>query len=276
MQKLNVFIDGTWLLHQCGAGQCLSNMTDSPNQRFHIDFRKLLSTLMKHANSHGGQCDTVGDAYIATSIFSLPKDFDDWPNQYDVITSEDIERTSRAVALREEFIKSAVTAGFHDDAVFRPPIRDHIIRRLQDKRYQEKQVDTAIVALLVKYAITRSHDYHAIITGDSDLLPAIKVAYPEFTRNVFLISTHPDEVNAAHRQTAFSYLDFNFSIDPLFLEYKAVIEQIICGDYVHKCEECGKVFTLMRPLPKNSKPRCRMHRKSAAGTFPKCKVRPIT
>ena len=36
-------------------------------------------------------------------------------------------------------------------------------------------MDTSVVALLVLYAITRPGDYHCVITGDSDILPAIKI-----------------------------------------------------------------------------------------------------
>jgi hypothetical protein len=258
--SLNVFIDGTWLLYQCGAGQSLANATDQPASRFPLDFGKLTAELLAHARRNGGNCDRVGEAFIATSIFHLPPEFDDWPNRFDDITSEQIERTRRAVQTREDFIRSASDAGFSVDAVFRPPIRDYIIRRLGENRYQEKQVDTSVVALLVRSAITKKGDFHAVITGDSDILPAIKVAYPAFTRNVFVATTHPDELDPRHRQTAFSILDFAFTIPPYFMQMKDNAERLIAGTHVHRCEECGKVFTLTRPLPKSRRPRCAKHR----------------
>src|SRR5262249_45382080 len=52
----------------------------------------------------------------------------------------------RAVAARDAFVTQAQAAGYRMDAVYRPPIRDYIIRRLADRKYQEKQVDTSIVS----------------------------------------------------------------------------------------------------------------------------------
>lgn len=172
-----------------------------------------------------------------------------------------MNKTKSAVFAREQFIKGAAAAGFRTAAVYRPKIRDYIIRKLADRRYQEKQVDTSVVALLVRYAITQPENFHAVITGDSDILPAISVAYPEFTRNVFLVSTHPDELNAAHRQTSFSYLDFSFDIEPFFLQNKENVEKILTGEYVHRCEECGRVFRIQGPLPRRARPRCAEHRR---------------
>ncbi len=256
MSKLNIFIDGTWLLFQCGAGKAMANATDRPDDRFNLDFSKLNTALLQHAKSHDGNCDEIGDAFISTSIFKLPDDFRDWPNQFANITTENIEKTNRAVTAREQFVTSAGRAGYKMDAVFRPAIREHIIRRLSEGRYQEKQVDTSVVALLVLYAITRPGDYHCVITGDSDILPAIKIAYPEFTKNVFLASTHPDELSATHRQTAFSLVDFDFTIPPFYLQIKDSVPQLISGDNVYRCEECGKIFTTLNPIPSRSRPRC--------------------
>jgi hypothetical protein len=260
MAQLNVFIDGTWLLVQCAAGQSLANATERPDERFPLDFTKLNSQLLQHVRETGGECERIGESYIATSIFALPADFDDWPNRFDDITETAVEKTRRAVYAREAFVKDAVRAGYSAEAVFRPPIKDYILKKLEDKRYQEKQVDTAVVALLVRAAITRAGDFHALITGDSDILPAIKVAYPQFTENVFVVTTHPDELNPRHRQTAFSLIEFDFRIGPFYMQMKDNAEKLMSGDHVHRCEECGKVFVLGGPLPRHSRPRCREHR----------------
>src|SRR2546430_622496 len=193
---LNIFVDGTWLLVQCAAGQSLANATEHPDQRFPLDFAKLNAELIRHVAAIGGACDRTGETCIATSIFALPDDFDDWPNRFEDITADHIERTKRAVFAREAFVADAVKAAYSTEAVFRPKIRDYILRRLEEKRYQEKQVDTSVVALLVRSAITRPGDYHALITGDADILPAVKVAYPQFTQNVFVATTHPDELRS--------------------------------------------------------------------------------
>jgi len=260
MGKLNIFIDGTWLMHQCGPHGSLANATTDPEHRFALDFRKLNTALVEHVKASGAMCDEVAEAYIATSVFALPDDFDDWPNRYEDITPEQIEKTRYNVKRREEFVAKALQAGYSSDAVFRPPIRDYIIRKLAEGTYQEKQVDTSVVALLVRSAITRSGDYHTVITGDSDMLPAVRVAYPEFTKNVFVATTHPDELNKSHRQTAFSLVDFAFDIQPFFLQNKDSAQRIVEGAHAYRCEECGLVFTMTKPVPASRRPRCVKHR----------------
>lgn len=260
MSKLNIFVDGTWLLVQCAAGQSMANATDSPNRRFPLDFQKLNASLIEHANGAGAACDGVGECFISTSIFALPSDFDEWPNQYADITVESIKKVRQAVAARDAFARQAEQAGYRLDAVYRPPIRDYIIRRLADRKYQEKQVDTSVVALLVRSAITRSDDYHALITGDADILPAVRVAYPEFTRNVFVATTHPDELNPRHRQTAFALVDFAFTVPPFYMQNRDNAVKLIEGAHAYRCEECGAVFTKGTPVSPRFRPRCGQHR----------------
>lgn len=124
----------------------------------------------------------------------------------------------------------------------------------------EKQVDTSVVALLVRSAITRGEDYHALVTGDVDTLPAIRVAYPEFTRNVFVATTHPDELNPRHRQTAFALVDFTFAVPPFYMQNRDNAVRLIEGAHAYRCEECGSVFTPAAPVPVRSRPRCVQHR----------------
>ncbi len=260
MSKLNIFIDGTWLLVQCAAGGSMANSTDAPDRRFPLHFSRLNAALLEHVNSHGAACDSVHEAQISTSIFALPPDFDEWPTQYYDITRESIEKVRSAVRARELFVEDAIAAGYKTDAVYYPPIRDHIIRRLVERKYQEKEVDSSVVALLVRSAITRGDDYHAVITGDADILPAIRVAYPEFTRNVFICTTHPDELNPRHRQTAFALVDFDFHVPPFFMQNRDSAVKLIAGAHVYRCEECGSVFSTSNPVPSRSRPRCAAHR----------------
>lgn len=260
MGKLNIFIDGTWLLVQCAAGGSMANATDQPDRRFPVDFEKLNRALLEHVRVSDSSCAEVGDRYISTSIFALPSDFDNWPTQYDDLTGESIEKVQRAVAARDAFVADAALAGYSLDAVYRPPIRDYIVRRLAERRYHEKQVDTTVVALLVRSAITQPEDYHVLITGDSDILPAIRVAYPEFTRNVLISTTHPDELNPRHRQTAFALVDFAFQVPPFYMQNRENAMKIIAGAHAYRCEECGSVFSTQKPIPRRSRPRCNQHR----------------
>ncbi len=139
MPAVHIIVDGTWLLIQAAAGQSLSN-TENPNGRFHLDFRKLNTALLQHVQKNGGSCDRIGNTYIACSIFQLPADFDDWPNQYLDLTSDNIEKTKRSVFARDAFVRDALAVGYSSDVVFRPPIKDYIVRKLASRSYQEKQI----------------------------------------------------------------------------------------------------------------------------------------
>jgi hypothetical protein len=129
-----------------------------------------------------------------------------------------------------------------------------MIQRLRDRRFQEKQVDATVVALLVRSAITNAGDYHVIITGDADVLPAIKVAYPKYSENVFVATTHPDQLQAESRQTSFALADFDYRIPPYFLD--EYVKSFLDGAYVYACGHCGKVFARPSPVPARSRPCC--------------------
>lgn len=253
MSKLNIFIDGTWLFRVCQPDGVLSNRTEYNTQSFKLNFDKLTQSLLDFLVSKGKSVE-VGEKYISTSIFSFPPDLNNWPNESPDISSSDIERVTRGAQAREFMIQNAISAGFSDSAVYRPRLRPYMIEKLKNRTYQEKQVDATVIALLVRSAITQGDSFHAFITGDSDILPAIKVAYPEYSRNVMLVTTHPDELRAEHRQTSFSYTDFQFDIDPYFLQDH--VKEIIHGQNVYECSNCRKVFVRTNAIPSNRRPYC--------------------
>jgi len=254
MSKLNVFIDGSWLFKACAPERALAFQTEWPLKTFPLDFSKLDQVLLAHAKATESTCLDLGDRYIATSIFSLPDDFDEWPSEYHDITSDDIARTRSGVIARERFVTLAVEAGYSEAAIFRPRIKGWILEKLRTKRYQEKQVDATVVALLVRSAIVSPDDVHVVITGDADILPAIKVAYPQYSRNVLIATTHPDELKAEHRQTSFSLANFECNIPPLFLQ--DVASSLLRGDHVYTCSHCRKAFTRKVPIPTRARPCC--------------------
>lgn len=249
MTALNTFIDGSWLFKACAPEKALAGRMERPERIFPLDFAKLDRALAAHAG-----CGSMGERYISTSIFSLPDDFDDWPTQFPDVTRDDIDRTRMGVNARQRFIDGALAAGYLDRAIYRPKIKGWILERLRMGRYQEKQVDATVVALLVRSAITRPNDVHAVITGDADVLPAIKVAYPEYSRNVFVATTHPDELLAERRQTSFSLSSFEFDIRPYYLQDHA--EDLMHGNHVYTCGHCHKVFSRPRPIPAKARPCC--------------------
>lgn len=253
MPRLNIFIDGTWLFRVCQPDGVLSNRTEYNTQSFKLNFDKLTTSLIQHLVRLGKDVQ-IGDRYLSTSIFSLPADLNDWPNQNPDVTSTDIERLTRGAQAREFMVQNAIAAGFSDLAIYRPSLRPFMIEKLKNRTYQEKQVDATVIALLVRSAITQPEDFHAFITGDSDILPAIKVAYPEYSKNVTLVTTHPDELRAEHRQTSFSYTDFQFDIEPYFLQDH--VKEIIHGKNTYECANCRKTFVRPYSIPKHKRPYC--------------------
>jgi uncharacterized LabA/DUF88 family protein len=256
MAKVNVFIDGTWLFNACKHDCSLANATEYANNNFPFDFNKLNSLLVEHIKSEVGGVESheIGDRYIATSIFELPDNFDDWARIHPTQCSEsDIQRVRAGVHARRMFVERAKSGGYREDAIFTPRIKPYIVKQLSQDKYQEKQVDATVVALLVKYAITKPEDYHVTITGDSDMLPAIKIAYPEYTVNVAVATTHPDGLLESHRQSAYSLINFDFCIKPLILEENA--EKLIEGENIYRCAECSKVFRRFNPIHRRASTR---------------------
>lgn len=254
MSKLHIFIDGSWLFKVCGPEGVLASKTDRPTKAFPLNFSKLNISLLQHAKMYAPNCTETGALYYSTSIFNLPEDFDEWPNEYDNITTSSIEVIKRSVYARNMVAKNAIQAGYFDDAIYHPQMKGFIVDKLISNKYQEKQVDASIVALLVRSAITCPDDYHVVITGDSDILPAIRVAYPEYSKNVFVATSHPDELNAAHRQTSFSFQDMDFETPPYYFQQH--VADIIHGNYAYHCAKCNSVFTTSNPVPEKKQPYC--------------------
>lgn len=265
MGLLNVFIDGSWLFRQCIADGSLANATDRPGDRFPLDFERLNEELLRHVSAHGGKCSGFGERVMSMSIFALPDDFDQWPLRFSSVRPENVVKTRNAVWARQRFVEEASQGGYGQEAVFRPALKEWMIRRLNEGSYQEKQVDTAVVALLVRSAITRPDDFHVVITGDADVLPAIQVACPKFTKNVFVATTHPDELDSRLRQTAYSLVEIGFVIPPYFMQNKGSAEKIIAGPFPYRCEECGRVFVLEHAITRAQRPRCGWCRPTAGG-----------
>lgn len=253
-KKLNIFVDGSWLFKACGRDRALSNRLEYSDKVFNLDFTKLSDALLQYANDHDSDCTEYGERIFSTSIFLLPDDLDEWPLEHDDIMASDIDLVRSTVSVRERFANSAIDAGFSDEAIFHPRLKGWMIQKLRDRRFQEKQVDATIVAMLVRSAIVNSDDYHVIITGDADILPAIKVAYPEYSSNVFLATTHPDQLFAESRQTSFSLTEFDYAMEPYYLEQHS--EDLLKGDNVYKCVHCNKVFVRPNPIPSHARPCC--------------------
>ena len=254
MKKLNIFIDGTWLFRVCQPEGTLSIKTENSDRSFSLNFDKLNQALLEHVKNHDPECTELGDRYFVTSIFDIPENVDEWPEENPDISPDDIGKVRRGAYARNNVAQNAIRAGYKEDAVFRPRLKHFMIRALKSGSFQEKQVDASVVALLVRSAITKPNDYHLLITGDSDIIPAIKVAYPEYSRNVVIATTHPDELRAEHRQTSFTFNSVDFSLAPFYLQDH--IKEILHGDNIYECGECHTIFSRSNPIPTGRRPYC--------------------
>lgn len=254
MSKLHVYIDGTWLF-KVVEGNVFDRFLVNPSY-FEIDFEKLNNLMLEHIKTFHPECTEIGNCYCVTSIFDLPADFDRWvgktithpySGQAINVTQQNINRTKQNIANRVSFANSAVQAGYDQNCIFHIPLQEWMLLNLlhPDLRYQEKQVDTTVVALLVRDAIEHPNDCFALVAGDSDILPAIQVAYPNYTKNVFPVLTSPDEKDGRNRQTSFKYSQYNFAIDTLVLQ--SHVGDIMKGN-VYRCTDCHKYFTTRYPI----------------------------
>ncbi len=267
--KLNIFIDGSWLFKVQNGVLKSKRIRSQGAKPVFIDFSKLSNLILKHVQANGfPYCKEFGERHCCISVLTLPGNLDTWEgkkiselnrhlknNNY-VVNKSDLDKVKKNCFVRDNFARSAVSAGFEANSIIRPELKPWMIENLSKGRFQEKQVDTTVVALLVKSAITKQGDVHAIIAGDADILPAIKIAYPEFSENILIATTHPDELKAEHRQTSFTYQEEEFNIPALYLQ--DYVKEIINGEVI-ECSNCHYLFEpkrLMNPKKRVYCPDC--------------------
>lgn len=272
MSKLNVFIDGTWLF-KVVEGNVFNRFVERPDL-FDIDFSKLNRLMIDHVRRQRPDCTEMGECHFVTSIFNLPPDFDKWVGkvithpyggQSITVYPKNIVETKKSIQRRTEFAQNAIDAGYDTRDIFHIDLQEWILLNIlhSELRYQEKQVDTTVVALLVKSVFMNSGDCFALVAGDADILPAISVAFPQFTKNVFPVLTSANERDGRNRQTSFKYWEFDFEIDTLILQNN--VGDIMKGN-VYRCTECQKFFTTINPIPDDKiksgliLPRCKQHK----------------
>lgn len=125
-----------------------------------------------------------------------------------------------------------MSAGFEREGIFEVPLRLWIIERLREHRYQEKMVDTSLVARVVEQAVAEPERLHLVVSGDLDMLPAIRTVVPDYTEKVVLACTHPDQYVRGEAQSAFRLAQFGFRYDAIYLE--RLIERILEGEHIYR------------------------------------------
>lgn len=253
MKRMNVFIDGSWLFRVCERRKTLADKTETPSDNFKLSFSRLNESLLKHVQRHDTSCSGIGDCYYSMCVFEMPEY--GTINPFPEISEQGYNRIKNNVIARNIAVDKAIRAGYKDSAVLRPPLKGHMITRFQNNTFQEKQIDTMLVALIVRSAITRPDDYHVLITGDADIIPAINIVYPDFSQNLVIATTHPDELKREHRHTSFALANFSFAVPTYFLQ--DYIEEIIDAEHAYRCKQCSKVFVASSQLPPNRRAYCK-------------------
>ena len=78
MNRINVFIDGSWLFELCRPYGFLAKRTDDPAKAFNFYFVKFDALLKFYIGKISKNDDLeMGDRYLCTSIFNLDKDIID-------------------------------------------------------------------------------------------------------------------------------------------------------------------------------------------------------
>jgi hypothetical protein len=246
----NGYVDGSWLFRQCGPNGLLASLMEYPDNAFRLDFERLLDTFAKHlSQSLGGEEVEPGELFFYTAIFKIPADPDpEWGDISFIVNNS---------YARRQFADAAVAAGFHDEGIFDVPLRGWIVEKMRDRRYQEKMVDTSVVARIVEQAIRDPERLHVLVSGDTDMLPAISTVVPEYTQTIVLATTHPDQYNPLDAQSSFRLNAFDFRVPPLYLERHAM--ELTQGEYVYRCSNpsCQRVFARHAPIPARANPTCK-------------------
>src|SRR5437773_2256896 len=65
----NVYVDGTWLYRQCDAKAVFASHMEFPNNRFQLDFGKLIEVFRNFVSQATGQPSEPDALYLYTAIF---------------------------------------------------------------------------------------------------------------------------------------------------------------------------------------------------------------
>lgn len=250
MSKLHVYIDGTWLYNQCGRERTLTQYVES--DYFFVDFAKLNAKLVKYIQEQSGVIVQPGGGlwYYTSIIRNIPdNDFD----------GNSLERLKKSSYAKEQTVKTAQSAGYDVSGVFEVPFQHWMPKQIGAGLFQEKMVDTSLVARMVLSSVQNPDDFHILVSGDLDMMPAISLVVPKYLERVILFTTNPNQWDPNMQQTSKRLTDYDFSYGPLYFD--DVIKDIVLGKYVYTCDHptCSVVLTRQKPIPTGDRPYCRVH-----------------
>jgi hypothetical protein len=258
MRYLHISIDGSWLRKLCAPSSAtthgvFASKTVNPDRGVKLDFNRLNQLLLTHIHQFDKHVK-LGKLVLATSVFLLPDDIESWPQQHPFALRQ-IQRVKDDVLSRQRFVESAIKAGYTEDCIYYPEMKPWILDQCITKTYSEKQVDIACASSFVGTAVCCPSDYHCILAGDGDFLPALRFVYPTHTRNVFLATTDVEE-DRLKNTSAYALNSLKLDIPTLYLQDH--VADMIQGDLVYTCVHCDKIFDRFNnnPVPKNTQPCC--------------------
>jgi uncharacterized LabA/DUF88 family protein len=152
MAKIVFFIDGFNLYHS------LDYFSDGPNPLQYRRYKWL--NLQKLASLFVGRLDTLEEVILFTALAT-------WD-------SEKIKRHRTFIKANESVGVSVVYGEFK-----RKEKRCTLCKRRYPS-FEEKQTDVNIALSLFQYAVTDKYDRAVIVSGDTDLIPAVKAVRSTF------------------------------------------------------------------------------------------------
>lgn len=250
LYKCNIYIDGTWLFRQCAPNSIMAQQTYNENEAFKIDFNKLINAVIDILQTDSKQNIIKGSLWYYTSIIRNIPDYDS--------NGKNLDWLKQLSVAKDKTVENARKAGFNTAGVFDIPFKPWIPQRIMDKTYQEKMVDTSLVARMVLECLNNPEDFHVLISGDLDMLPVLDLIVPSYIEKIVLFTTHPDQWDPNQQQTSKKLNDFHFNYGPYYLE--KIADRIMQGSYILVCEKCKKLFANSNKPPAGKNTFCPVHR----------------
>lgn len=243
----HIYVDGSWLFKQCGKQKSLSwrAFPKSKHEKiFFIDYSKLINLIINELRSTIKEDLDVGTLWYFSSVFS----------ELTEIPGEDVQLILRENYAKKRIIDEVRKAGFNTDHVFEVPFKPWMIDAIKSKSYKEKKVDSAMVTYMADNFKNYENDYHAVVTGDLDVMPAIQRLMQSGIGKVILVTTKPHQWDITMQQTSWELANYPFSHGPIFLEDK--VKSIMSGDLIYECVRCRDLFARRKAIPPLSQPLC--------------------
>lgn len=275
MSKCHVYIDGSWLYKQCSGKGVLGKRT--VYGKIFLDYRKLIELIVNEVGKATGESVSAGEElhYFTSVIKDIPASSNIKIEGEDYSLEQIRSRSKTALETMTKVVQGGVTV-----TNFEIGFRPWMAKAIAEGSYQEKMVDTAIVAKFVINSLKEeySSDYHAILSGDLDMLAAFEEVLMEVdpSLKILLVTIDPVQWDQKDSQVSKDLAQFeHFAIPSILLD--RFIPEIMQGDNVLQCQGCSKYFDAKTsklrlckhcdPIHKDKNPQRDMHTKRITRTI---------